>query len=209
VQETSAPDAWAAISNKNAKEPRLKNIALSSVLAPIAEPPTKRKLNSFREGVVGNSGTPAAGVEKITPRALGVGADLRLPRGRPSRLDASVLAVRFRNLPYETVRRCTMRCSVSAFAERLTPQVFDSEGVERPVVMVPYRPFYRDYTEWNHTENRVENRLDRKHEQARDEDCEELFDAAIRHRFGVFISRAKLEFMHAAPSTAHRSSRRG
>ena len=74
--------------------------------------------------------------------------------------------------------------------------------------MVPYRPFYRDYTEWNFAKDHVENRLDRKDERACDEDFEELFDAAIRHRFGVFISRAKLEFTHAAPSTARRPSRR-
>lgn len=72
-----------------------------------------------------------------------------------------------------------------------------------------YRPFYRDYTEWNDAENRVENRRGRKYEQTRDEDFEKLFDAAIRHRFGLFISRAKLQFMRSAPSTAHRSSRRG
>ena len=75
--------------------------------------------------------------------------------------------------------------------------------------MVPYRFFYRDYTEWNHAESRAENWLGREHEQASDEGLEEVFDAAIRHRFGVFISRAKLEFVHAAPSTAHRSPRRG
>jgi hypothetical protein len=74
--------------------------------------------------------------------------------------------------------------------------------------MVPYRPSYRDYTEWNLAEDRVENRLDGKDEQACDEHFEELFDAAIRHRFGVFISRARLKFMHAAPSTARRPSLR-
>jgi hypothetical protein len=73
--------------------------------------------------------------------------------------------------------------------------------------MILYQPFYRDYTEWNRAKERVENRLDRKDEHARDEDFEELFDAAIRHRFGTFISRAKLQFTHAPP-TAHRPSRR-
>lgn len=63
---------------------------------------------------------------------------------------------------------------------------------DRKAAMVPYQPFYRDYTEWNRAKERVENRLDRKDERARDEDFEELFDAAIRHRFGAFISRAKL-----------------
>ena len=57
--------------------------------------------------------------------------------------------------------------------------------------MVPYRSFYRDYTEWNLAKDGADNRLDRKDEEARGEDFEELFDAAIRHRFGVFISRAK------------------
>ena len=70
-----------------------------------------------------------------------------------------------------------------------------------------YQPFYRDYAEWNRAKERVENRLDRKDEHARDGDFEELFDAAIRHRFGAFISRAKLEFTHAPPM-AHRPSRR-
>ena len=72
--------------------------------------------------------------------------------------------------------------------------------------MVLYRPFNRDHTEWNFAKDHVDNRLDRKEEQACVEDFEELFDAAIRHRFGVFISRATLEFMHAAPSRARRPS---
>ena len=52
--------------------------------------------------------------------------------------------------------------------------------------MPPSRNFYRDYTEWNLN--------DRPDGQAEDEeervpDIEELFDAAIRHRFGLLISR--------------------
>src|ERR1700721_2453313 len=71
------------------------------------------------------------------------------------------------------------------------PRSLTFEG-DRKAAMDLYHPFYRDYAEWNRAKERVENRLDRKDEHARDEDFEELFDAAIRHRFGVFISRAKL-----------------
>jgi hypothetical protein len=74
--------------------------------------------------------------------------------------------------------------------------------------MVPYRLFYRDFTEWNTARDRGSNRLDRGDEHARDEDIEEVFDAAIRHRFGVFISRGKMDSMHAAGSRAHNYSRR-
>ena len=74
--------------------------------------------------------------------------------------------------------------------------------------MVFYQPYYRDYTEWNLAKERVENWLDRKDGQARGEDFEELFDAAIRHRFGALISRAKLKFTHARPAAQRRSRRR-
>ncbi len=74
--------------------------------------------------------------------------------------------------------------------------------------MVPYRPFYRDFTEWNTAKDRGGDRLDRNDEPARDEDIEELFDAAIRHRFGMFISRAKMDSMHAAGSRARSHFRR-
>ena len=77
------------------------------------------------------------------------------------------------------------------------PGSLTGEG-DRKAAMVPYQPFYRDYTEW----------LDRKGEQVRGAGFEELFDAAIRHRFGALISRAKLESTHAPPPARRRSRRR-
>jgi hypothetical protein len=49
---------------------------------------------------------------------------------------------------------------------------------------------YRDFTEWNLAAEPVKDRRDRKadDEDERVPDIEELFDAAIRHRFGVLIS---------------------
>ena len=73
--------------------------------------------------------------------------------------------------------------------------------------MVPYRPFYLDFTEWKRERDRSGNLPDRR--DARDTDIEQLFDAAIRHRFGVFISRAKLELMDpAGQRTGCRSRKR-
>lgn len=61
--------------------------------------------------------------------------------------------------------------------------------------MPPSRNFYRDYTEWNLKDRRDVQADDERDGQANDEkervpDIEELFDAAIRHRFGLLISRA-------------------
>ena len=50
-----------------------------------------------------------------------------------------------------------------------------------------YRDFYRDYTEWNLKDRRDGQADDEKE---RVPDIEELYDAAIRHRFGLLISRA-------------------
>jgi hypothetical protein len=55
-------------------------------------------------------------------------------------------------------------------------------------------PPYRDYTEWR----LLKDRLDKSARPVDDEhDCndsiEDLFDAAIRHRFGILISQAKLK----------------
>ena len=74
--------------------------------------------------------------------------------------------------------------------------------------MTFYRPFYRDFTEWNSARDCGANRPDGESEHAPDEDLEELFDAAIRHRFGVFISRAKMDPMHVPRSTGRNQSRR-
>ena len=56
-------------------------------------------------------------------------------------------------------------------------------------------PAYRDYKEWKPLEKRLKNRLDDRADDGRDcgEAIEELFDTAIRHRFGTFISQAKLK----------------
>jgi len=58
--------------------------------------------------------------------------------------------------------------------------------------MPPYRNPYRDYTELNPAKkprkDRRKSRADGKQEHVADID--ELFDAAIRHRFGVLISCA-------------------
>jgi hypothetical protein len=51
----------------------------------------------------------------------------------------------------------------------------------------PSRNFYRDYTEWN-LKDRREGQADDDKERV--PDIEELFDTAIRHRFGLLISRA-------------------
>ena len=64
--------------------------------------------------------------------------------------------------------------------------------------MPPSRNFYRDYIEWNLKDRRdsqPDDRKGRRDGQTNDEkervpDIEELFDAAIRHRFGLLISRA-------------------
>lgn len=53
--------------------------------------------------------------------------------------------------------------------------------------MPPSPNFYRDYTEWNLKDRRDGQADDEKE---RVPDIEELFDAAIRHRFGLLISRA-------------------
>src|ERR1700693_961742 len=64
-----------------------------------------------------------------------------------------------------------MRHSLVRNASR--PRSLTFEG-DRKAAMVPYQPFYRDYPEWNRAKERVENRLDRKDEHARDEEFEEL-----------------------------------
>jgi hypothetical protein len=61
--------------------------------------------------------------------------------------------------------------------------------------VAPYRNFYRDnrdFTEWNLAREPVKDWRDRKadDENERGPDIEGLFDAAIRHRFGLLISRA-------------------
>jgi hypothetical protein len=73
--------------------------------------------------------------------------------------------------------------------------------------MVLYRPFYRDFTEWTPARDRGGNQLDRD-ERARDGGIEKMFDAAIRHRFGVFISRAQMDSSHASKSRVRKHSRR-
>jgi hypothetical protein len=56
----------------------------------------------------------------------------------------------------------------------------------------PYRNSYRDYTEWNLAKTPFEDRHDSQADDKykRVPNIEELFDAAVRHRFGLLISRA-------------------
>jgi hypothetical protein len=54
--------------------------------------------------------------------------------------------------------------------------------------MPHYRSSYRDYAEWSLAKKPHEDRGDSRAEGV--PDIEELFDAAIRHRFGFLISRA-------------------
>jgi hypothetical protein len=55
-------------------------------------------------------------------------------------------------------------------------------------------PRYRDYVEWNTPQERFEDLLRRRvdNEPGRGDAIEQMFDAAIRHRFGLMISKAKL-----------------
>jgi hypothetical protein len=55
-------------------------------------------------------------------------------------------------------------------------------------------PPYRDYTEWRSPKERLDKsarRADDEH--GRDDSIEDLFDAAIRQRFGILISSARLK----------------
>jgi len=58
--------------------------------------------------------------------------------------------------------------------------------------MLPYRNSYRGYTELNPAKKPLKDRRNSQADgkQERVPDIDELFDAAIRHRFGVLISCA-------------------
>ena len=72
-------------------------------------------------------------------------------------------------------------------------------------------PPYRDYAEWHFVKERVGQRLDQPaNEGARGDDFEQLFDSAIRHRFGMLISQAKLKLSSSLrPSPFSCERRRG
>jgi hypothetical protein len=73
--------------------------------------------------------------------------------------------------------------------------------------MASYQRVYRDYTEWNRPKGDTRSQLDGIDDPEHGQNLESLFDAAVRHRFGVFISRGRLA-SDAASSMPHHSFRK-